>query len=246
MRRFRKENKYFVTDIKLGILENRLKGMLARDKNQNGEAYLIRSVYFDSPADICVRENEAGIGEREKYRIRTYDASDAFIRAEIKIRSHDAVAKESAEISRDELYGMLGGEVLSDKGPPYLGSEEAGSPNEEPAADVLDRFRLKLSGEGYRPKAIVEYERTAYVYEPCNVRITFDRNVSASASYGSLFDRNLCGVPVLDGGIQILEVKYDEFLPEEIKLLLAGMNLRRCSCSKYYLSRQRLALLKMK
>ena len=66
------------------------------------------------------------------------------------------------------------------------------------------------------PKVIVEYERTPYVYKNGNVRITFDRNITSSSQVDQFFNATAKKRPILPAGMQLLEVKYDEYLPEDL------------------------------
>ena len=90
---------------------------------------------------------------------------------------------------------------------------------------------------GLAPKVIVEYERTAYISRLGNVRITFDRNIAASAPVGLFLEPRVPLTPVLPAGQHVLEVKYDEFLPDPVAQVLELGHLRRTAFSKYYLSR---------
>ena len=226
--RNRKELKFLCDDRMLTVIENRIKGVMQRDRNQTGGHYNIRSIYFDSPDDTCFRENQAGVGSRVKYRIRIYEKSDALIKAEIKSKYYDTTHKESARLTKDQLAAFLQPGAL----PELLGNT---------TNNAILTFANKVIGEGYRPASIVEYERNAYVFHPCNVRVTFDRNILASNAYDRFFEPQLCGRCVLDAGVHVLEVKYDEFLPDFILTLLKAGDLRRTSFSKYYLSRLALA-----
>ena len=88
------------------------------------------------------------------------------------------------------------------------------------------------------PRAIIAYERTAYVHPTGNVRVTFDRNIMASACCEDFFQQRVSGmVPVLPAGMQVLEVKYDELLPDHIAQQLELGKLRQTAFSKYYLGR---------
>lgn len=241
---YRKELKFIMPEEFLSLIESRLRVALEKDKHQAGDYYCIRSIYFDSPSDICFRENRAGIGEnpRRKYRIRAYgninpitneiEMSDRKISAEIKLRYRDAIAKESTDITREMLFDIVKGKynLLAE-----MISRDTLSEREN---KVLGIYFDKLLGEHYSPKTIVEYKRSAYVYAPSNVRITFDRDITASSNYGGLFTSNLHGIPVMDKGYNVLEVKYDEFLPDEIRMLLSGIDMERTSCSKYCMCRE--------
>ncbi len=89
-----------------------------------------------------------------------------------------------------------------------------------------------------RPKVIVEYERVPYVYPHGNVRITMDENISASNRTDRFLERQIPLRPILEAGQHILEVKYDEYLPDGIYRTIQSGNLRQTAFSKYYLCRR--------
>ena len=91
---------------------------------------------------------------------------------------------------------------------------------------------------GMTPKVIVEYERTPYVYKNGNVRITFDRNITSSSQVDQFFNAETKKRPILPSGMQLLEVKYDEYLPDPIYHALMLDNMQRTNFSKYYLCRK--------
>ena len=102
----------------------------------------------------------------------------------------------------------------------------------------FNRLQMQMRCIRMEPKAIIAYERTAFVYPSGNVRITFDRNIMASRCLGEFLDpRVSCMIPVLPTGLHVLEVKYDEFLPDVIAQLLETGHLRQTAFSKYYLGR---------
>ncbi len=236
---YRKELKYIVSDAVLADVRGRICPLMRRDEHQKGDHYRIRSIYFDSPTFTCYRENQAGVSPREKYRIRTYDCSEDTIKAEIKIRYRDTISKMSTRISRD-LFDRL---VLKERSEAVsalleLSDNMPAGPGEDAdtAFDrVLEKYLVRIMNDMYAPSCIVDYERSAYVYDIGNVRVTFDRNITVSHEYGRMFDEKCSGKAVLSDNMHILEIKYDEFLPDEIKMILAGVGLERISCSKYAL-----------
>ena len=52
------------------------------------------------------------------------------------------------------------------------------------------------------------------------------------------FEKDVCARPVLPSGAHILEVKYDEFLPEYIQQVLEIGSLQRTAFSKYTMARR--------
>ncbi|MBQ6896469.1 MAG: polyphosphate polymerase domain-containing protein [Oscillospiraceae bacterium] len=219
---YRVENKYLVTDADLAVLRARLATVMKPDANQDGDFYTIRSVYFDDIADSCMNENEDGVDQRKKYRIRIYDPKSDFIRLEIKEKNRGVTKKYSCKLTRQETDMIMDGSMPLTPG------------DRKP----LNLMQLQMRCRRMQPKAIIEYERTAFVHPVGNVRITFDRNIMASRICEDFFeDRVSTMVPVLPAGMHVLEVKYDEFLPDFIARQLEIGVLRQTAFSKYYLGR---------
>ena len=239
MNGYRKELKYIVGDDVLTDVRNRISGLMRPDSHQKGDHYKIRSIYCDSPGYRCYRENLSGVSTREKYRIRTYDCDDGVINAEIKIRHRETISKMSTRIDKGLFEALISGSVT--KATQALNLEidkrgnfkEPGAIETSPDSRTLEKYLARFAAENFRPAVIVDYERSAFVYDTCNVRITFDRNVFASCEFARMFDKNLTGRPALDDNKHILEIKYDDFLPDEIKEVLGGLSLERTSSSKY-------------
>lgn len=219
---FRVENKYFVTDADIAVIAPRLKSVMKYDANQQGDCYAIKSLYFDDINNNCINDNESGVDQRKKYRIRIYDPNSDFIRLEIKEKQHSVTKKHSCKLTKEECRMIMDGSM------PLSFDERK----------PLNELKLQMRCAKMMPKTIVEYERTAFVYPAGNVRVTFDRSIAASKYCGSFFENKTQGlVPVLPAGVHILEVKYDEFLPDFIAKQLEIGTLRQTAFSKYYLGR---------
>lgn len=219
---YREERKYLCSDYELEILKHRLRAILPYDTHQEDDCYLIRSLYFDTRDDQCFYENEAGVDDRKKYRIRTYNNSDRKIRFEIKEKSHGKTKKTSYALSREECDLFIAGNYRPDIG----------------SSSVLNQIAIKEHLHLLRPVVTVEYERTAFTYPIGNVRITFDRNLSASPDISAFFAEHPIKYPVMPAHFHVLEVKYDELLPDFISQTLELNQLNQTSCSKYYLCRK--------
>lgn len=222
--KFRHEFKYLVTDAQLTILENRLMSIMPKDSHVGATGvYHIKSLYFDDRNNRCFWENEDGIAPREKYRIRIYENSPDRINLECKRKENDKIHKKSCRLTMEQFeylaYGK--GNISFDSLPPL--------------AQKLQTMKMT---DGMEPKVIVEYERTPYVYKNGNVRITFDRNITSSGQVDDFFNANVKKRPILPAGTQLLEVKYDEYLPDHIYHALLLDNLQRTNFSKYYLCRK--------
>lgn len=68
-----------------------------------------------------------------------------------------------------------------------------------------------------RPRVIIDYERTPFVMEAGDVRVTFDENVRACSGGEKLFDPRLPMLYLLEPGKLVLEVKFTEFLPDLVR-----------------------------
>lgn len=219
---YRVENKYLVSDQDMQRIAARLKTVMHLDQHQTDGCYEIRSLYFDDILNRCMEENQAGVDQREKYRIRIYDGSDAVIHLEIKEKTRGLTKKRACDITKQEVQDILDGTL----------------PLHYDGRAPLNQLKTLSRTSGMRPKAIIAYERTAFVCETGNVRVTFDRNIMASGSVADFFDQRIVGmVPVLPKGMHVLEVKYDEFLPDFIAKQLEIGTLRKTAFSKYYLGR---------
>ncbi len=220
---YRVEKKYLVSDWDLCRIRQRLQAVMQRDEHQQEDCYEIRSIYFDDVSDRCFLENEQGVDGRKKFRIRCYNGSDSMIRLEIKEKQQGLNRKTGCPLSREEYEQLLrGGEGLAF--------------GERPA---LNQLLLQMRMNRMQPKTLVRYERSAFVHPSGNVRITFDRNIAAGRNFAGFFAGQAEGcLPVLPRGLQILEVKYDEFLPDVISRQLELGKLQQTTFSKYYLGRQ--------
>ena len=102
---------------------------------------------------------------------------------------------------------------------------------------LLVKLCLLMRTKLMRPKVIVEYDRTPYIYPHGNVRITMDENICASNRAELFLEERIPRRPILPAGQHILEVKYDEYLPDFIYHTAHLENLRQTTFSKYYLCR---------
>ena len=65
------------------------------------------------------------------------------------------------------------------------------------------------------------------------MRITFDKQLRTGLFSHDMFDPMLPTYPVLDEPVEILEVKFDEFLPTYLQSVLSGFTAQRMAVSKY-------------
>lgn len=221
--KYRHELKYQCSEAQLAIIRSRLQNIIHYDRHAENGQYTIRSMYFDSLENRCYYENESGTDPREKFRIRIYNADDSRISLECKRKERGKTHKTSCLLTKEEYAGILsGGNIRS------IADQSV----------LLRKFSVLQKTELFRPAVIVEYDRTPYVYAIGNVRITLDRNIRSSQDFDHFFDKNLPTRPIMPTGRHLLEVKYDNLLPDFIKEVLQIGDLQQTTFSKYYLCRK--------
>ena len=222
--KFRHELKYQITDAQVAMLQNRIRHLIPMDSHV-GQAgtYRIRSLYFDDYEDRCLRENEDGTDPREKFRIRIYNASSQRITLECKRKERGQTHKSACPLTVEQTNLLMAGKILPD-----IGSQPP----------VLRKLTLQMMTRRMRPVVIVEYDRIPYVYKNGNVRITLDTNITSSSAVERFLEPDILPRPVLPAGQQLLEVKYDEYLPDFIYRSLQLHSLRQTAFSKYAICRK--------
>ena len=132
--------------------------------------------------------------------------------------------KKSCKITIDEYNQIVSGDLTD------LIFETEKKLIKELAVDMLIH--------NYKPKVIIDYERIAYVEEITNVRITFDMKISASYELENFLDGDYQSFYVLPSGMNVLEVKFDDILPSNIRNIVESYNFKQGSFSKYYYGRK--------
>ena len=222
MSQYRHELKYLCSDNELQIISSRLNPLMERDIHALDGKYLIRSIYFDDFFNSSVLSNEEGVSPRKKWRIRAYNHDSSLIMLECKSKAHGMISKDSCQLSAEQYKMLLDGKgSLSDCNAP-----------------LLNRFIFEQNTSILKPAVIVQYTRVPFVYPMGNVRITFDLNISSSDDIDGFFADNLPARPILETGRQLLEVKYDEYIPDHVYHAVQLVNMQQITFSKYYLCRK--------
>lgn len=223
-KKYRNELKYICSEAELAQIKNRIVHLLKKDPHA-GETgvYSIRSVYFDTYDNQFYYENENGVDKREKFRIRVYNGDFNNIKLELKGKEYGMTWKQSCRLSEKQCKMLLEGKNMS-------------ITPENP--ELLNKLLLKVKLKGLRPVVIVEYERMPFVCIIGNVRITFDKNVRSGNRIEDFWNQKLTTRPILPTGKHILEVKYDELIPDYIKQSIQIANLQRTAFSKFYMCRK--------
>ena len=208
----------------IAILDARLKDLLECDAHagENG-CYTIRSIYFDDYNNSCYYDNENGIDNRKKYRIRIYNCDDSRISLECKEKIHGKTVKTSCLLSLENAERFVLSHPIED---------------DTDYPPLLRKFNSLFITKGLHPVIIVEYDRKPYIYPAGNVRVTLDMNIRSSCDTKDFWNPLLSCRPILETGKHLLEVKFDEFIPDFIRYSLQTEYLDYTSFSKYYLCRK--------
>ena len=211
------ELKFLIDEPKAREVEGWARRHLALDPHADpalGDAYHIRSLYFDTPRlDVFQRSPSY---RRRKFRLRRY-GGEHVVFLERKTRSGDRVAKRRTAVA-DVEAGLL----------------EAGA---------ADRtwcgfwFQRSLQVRRLQPACQVSYDRTAYLGPEAGVplRLTLDRNIRCAPASGWAWGDGRGGRPLMPSAV-ILELKYRTALPALFKQLVEAAGLAPGPVSKYRLA----------
>jgi len=220
--KLRHELKHSIRNGEDVILTSRLKKLFSHDENAGSHGiYRVSSLYFDTPTDLALRQKLDGVNRREKFRLRYYGDDLRFIRLEKKYKINGLCGKRSTRITQEQVKKLLSGKI------DFLLSGDT----------LMQELYSKMKGQRLAPKTIVTYDREAFLFAPGNVRITLDRNVRTGLASLDFLNPQLHHVPVSDG-LTVLEVKYDEFLPEIVKMAVQVPNTQASAYSKYAVCRK--------
>ncbi len=214
---FRHEVKHEIARSDMPILRRRLGAVMKCDPYAINGKYEIRSLYFDNFDDKALREKLDGMSVREKYRIRLYNNDPSVIHLERKFKMGGLGYKDSAVLTETQARSVVDGDV---------------GWMEQSSDEVIRGFYSRIRDEGLTPKVIVDYTREPFVFAPGNVRVTLDYNIRTALRYTDLLNPYCATVPVADSPC-ILEVKWDNFLPDVIRDALQLGDRHSTAYSKY-------------
>lgn len=195
---YRHEYKYIISQASAELLKRRLPCMMARDPHAGPTGrYTIRSLYFDDPKFRAYDEKMDGLRDREKFRLRIYDYNTSFVRLEKKEKHGDLTRKTGQTLTArqvQDLHNCQWGDLTVTQGV------------------LLDELRAKMAGS-LKPAVLVDYDRTAFVCNAGQTRITLDENIRTRPYEADLWASKTAMIPVLEPGEVVLEVKFNDFLP---------------------------------
>lgn len=213
----RREEKYILDYRVYAMVKKRVSLALRPDPHYEGGSYIVTSLYFDDPYKTAFYEKTDGLSVHTKFRLRSYDLSDNFLRLEKKTKRGMVTEKETAVISKEDLLLLCSApfstECLSGK---------------------LHDLAVQMQSKGLRPAVTVRYEREAYYLEGTDARVTFDKRVISLPGDAESMFCDAPGVPALAPANVIMEIKYNNKLPSVIRRLCEA-NSSVLSVSKYAL-----------
>lgn len=215
--KYRHEWKHEINYLDRLTLLSRLSAVMKRDPHAINGAYQIRSLYFDTPGDTALREKLDGVNMREKYRIRFYNGDTSFLVLEKKSKLSGLCAKQSCRLSAGEAQKIVDGDLgwMVDADRP-----------------LCTELYSRMNAQGLRPKTIVDYTRDPFVFGPGNVRVTIDYNIRTGDFRTDFLNPETLTLPAGDSPI-LLEVKWDDYLPDIIRDAVTLPGRRVSAFSKY-------------
>lgn len=202
-------------------LSCRLHTLFSSDTHADSHGnYRVSSLYFDTADDRALREKLSGLKYREKFRLRYYGDDLSYIKLEKKTKHGQRSNKRSARLDIREVNMLLQGDIAF-----LLEREEA----------LLHELYARMRA-GLKPRSITRYDRKAFYYLPGNVRITLDSNLHVGQDPSRFLDPRSYLIPT--GDPTLLEVKYDAYLPDIVRMAVALPDRRASAYSKYATSRR--------
>lgn len=193
-------------------------------KAQEGQKYLVRSLYWDDPALTAFQDKKDGIMHRSKFRLRTYtfgaaDRTPRFL--EIKGRHNNLVFKHRLPVDIGPEHSEVGGSALADL---VTAGMEDGRMRQE---FIFQTFRRQI-----RPYALIDYVRRPYIskFDP-EFRLTFDEDLRATET-DALFPQGTDRTRRVAPGYTVMELKFRHHVPSWFHRIIQTYDLRRRSFSK--------------
>ena len=222
----RHELKYNISYADYHELRNRALVFMHHDSHGDNGKYFIRSLYFDDIMLSNYNQKMDGWEHRRKYRIRAYDFSPDVIKFEIKDKFDSYISKVSSPITYEQCMSMLNGNFG------FISSLLHNRSNDS-SIKALKIGYIDNACKILRPQVVVDYTREVFICEEGNVRLTFDMNLRAGLASEDIFDPDLPTVPAYDDDSLIMEVKYDDFIPNYVKQMLRSVSRWQTAQSKY-------------
>ena len=215
--KYRHEWKHEISYMDILTLRSRLSAVAKRDAHTIDGKYFIRSLYFDNASDKALREKIDGVNKREKFRIRFYNHDTSVIHLEKKSKINGLGVKVSTPLTAQQAQSIVDGN--------YEWMIKSNEP-------LINELYTKIMTQGLRPKTIVDYTREPFVFPAGNVRVTLDYNIRTGLRCTDFLNPDCVTIPAGNAPI-ILEIKWDEYLPDIIRDIVQIPSCRSGAFSKY-------------
>ncbi|MCR5268053.1 MAG: polyphosphate polymerase domain-containing protein [Lachnospiraceae bacterium] len=214
---FRHECKHEISYSDMIAIRQRMRAVAGSDPHATGGKYLIRSLYFDTPEDKALLEKQSGISRRQKFRIRYYNGDTSFIHLEKKSKAGGLGTKVQARLTHEQAQTIVDGQTDW-----MMGSDEP----------LIRELYTHMKSERLGPKTIVDYTREPFVFGPGHVRVTLDYDIRSGLGCTDFLNTECITIPAA-AHICILEVKWDNYLPDIIRDAVRLPHARTEAFSKY-------------
>ena len=178
----------------------------------------ISSLYYDTPDRRLIHASIEKPAFKEKLRLRAYGpvTKNAPVFLELKRKASGIVYKRRVQSTIDEAERFIGGAPELD-----------GDGQIDREITYFRNFYGKLV-----PACMILYDRTAYCEPDGDLRLTIDRCPRYRMDALSLLHAPV-GIPLLNPGETILEVKVQDTIPLWLVRILSEGKIRHGSISKY-------------
>ena len=197
-----RELKFLLSLEEARLFEERLKETMAPDPHSVGGGYQVKSLYLDTP--LLDVFHRCGKHAFRKYRVRQYGSLDTLF-LERKSKKAQRILKYRIEIQKNSLVESL-------TGPEWFAEE----------------VRL----QNLSPVCIIGYQRSAFIGENGDIRVTLDRDLCGHAVMGFNMELEPQAKPVHEGKC-VLEFKFLDEIPGKLRALMREFKLRPGAHSKY-------------
>ena len=213
---FRHEVKHEISYSDMLVIRHRLGAVAQPCSHAIDGVNRIRSLYFDTLSDKALMEKINGQSRREKFRIRYYNGITDVIFLEKKSKIANLGNKQRARLTAEQAQCIVDGDLAW-----MLDAD----------APLIHELYSRMTTEGLAPKTIVDYTRETFIHPAGNVRVTLDYHIRSGMRCTDFLNPDCVTVPVTDA--IILEVKWDDFLPDIIRDAVNLAGRREGAFSKY-------------
>ena len=211
----RYEIKYILNSEQVSFLTNSLKEYMEVDKYGKTS---IASLYYDTLDNRLIRESIEKNQYKEKIRVRSYglnkDGKPLYL--ELKRKAFGIVYKRRIETNIIEIK-----DFFENKSNIYMNNQ---------IGKEITYFRDLY--KTLKPACLIIYDRIAYLEKNGSLRLTIDMNPRYRVNNLNL-NTSLDGIPLLDEGYAILEIKVEDSIPLWLCKILSNGKIYKSSFSKY-------------